>query len=197
MGVLSSCKPTRITTIQHNGVTFKIEFLDIYHGELNEILPGRPKSNGSAPIAEKALVTLQGRTVPFIAPAYNLSLSLQNGPKAAMPRPSSLPRYLLSAQLDCSVYVPRARLFDLARSYGPLFSVEVDVNLGFFNNACVLRYWEEDDAKDAERHVWAIGGTSVLLRAFDPCKIACSVSNHSFVIRRIIDKLPLEFASRN
>ncbi|KAF8518354.1 hypothetical protein BU17DRAFT_48641 [Hysterangium stoloniferum] len=110
-------------------------------------------------LSEKALTTLNGRSIPFVNPSAQLELSPfpPTNPPQVPPPPQAQPRLVrhLPPQFnDSSVY-------DIFRTYGPMLSVRVQAD-----GSATIQYYLEEDARNAEAalHCAEIGDSTIAIQ---------------------------------
>jgi polyadenylate-binding protein len=116
--------------------------------------------------AEKALATLNGRTIPELPAAVTLILSpyTPTSPPTALPPPNAQPRlvkHLPPGMTD-------SELYDLFRPYGALASVRAHSVFG--PDTGVVEFWREDDARIAEEalHCADVRGSNIAVQVYQP-----------------------------
>lgn len=116
--------------------------------------------------AEMALATLQGYPIPGANPSANLVLSPYppTNPPTPLPPPNASPRLvkqLPSGYTDTQLYL-------LFRPFGALASARTHTAFG--KDTGVIEFWNEDDAKFAERemHCAEVEGQNIAVQIYQP-----------------------------
>ncbi|KAI5122093.1 hypothetical protein M0805_002215 [Coniferiporia weirii] len=115
--------------------------------------------------AEKALATLQGRSISSIAPPAIVRLSPFPPDQATvLPSPSAAPRIVKQLPPGFT----DSQLYDLFRPFGPLANVRTQTLFGA--DTGVLEYWREEDAKAAEEnmHCAEVGDRNIAVQVYHP-----------------------------
>jgi len=96
--------------------------------------------------AEKALATLQSRTIPDLHPPVLLVLSPYppTNPPTPLPPPSALPRLVKHLPYGFT----DSQLYDIFRPFGALASARSQA--GFGPDTGMIEFWREEDARNAE-----------------------------------------------
>ena len=125
------------------------------------------KISFSQKIAEKALATLNGSTIPGILPPVYINLSPispSQHPPPLLPRPSAVPR--LVKQLPPGF--TDAQLYEIFRPYGPIGSARMQGQNQ--NDSGVIEFWNAEDAKNAEEamHCAEVDGYNIAVQVYQP-----------------------------
>ncbi|THH08058.1 hypothetical protein EW145_g2962 [Phellinidium pouzarii] len=115
--------------------------------------------------AEKALATLQGRSIAGLLSPSTIRLSPFPPDQATvLPSPFASPRVVKQLPPGFT----DAQLYDLFRPFGPLASVRTQTLFGA--DTGILEYWREEDAKAAEEnmHCAEVGDRNIAVQVYHP-----------------------------
>lgn len=136
-----------------------------------------PKSNCPESPAEKALATLQLRSIPGLQPAVPLVLSPYppTTPPTPMPLPSAIPRlvkHLPPGYTD-------SQLYDLFRPFGALASARVQAGFGI--DTGMIEFWREEEAALGEEalHCADVEGQNIAVQVYQPKRASTGASEFS------------------
>ncbi|TRM63710.1 hypothetical protein BD626DRAFT_569084 [Schizophyllum amplum] len=127
--------------------------------------------------AERALATLQGRSIPGTQPAVPLVLSPYppTDPPTPVPPPSAHPRlikHLPPGYTD-------GQLYDLCRPFGALASARASTHFGA--DTGMVEFWNEDDGQQAEEslHCEDIDGHSIAVQMYQPRRASGGMAEYA------------------
>ncbi|KAG9006967.1 hypothetical protein FRB93_008233 [Tulasnella sp. JGI-2019a] len=127
--------------------------------------------------AEKALATLQNRTLPPPAPPCNIVLSPfpPTSPPTSLPPPAAFPRLIKQLPFGIS----DSQLYDLFRPFGPLANVRSEA--GFGPDIGIVEFWREEDAHRAEAamHGAEVGDHAISMEVYQPRRAPGGLSDFS------------------
>lgn len=124
-------------------------------------------------LAEKALATLQARSIPGLQPPIVLVLSPypSTTPPTPLPPPSASPRlvkHLPPGYTD-------GQLYDVFRPFGALASVRTQTAFG--PDTGVVEFWREEDAREAEEamHCADVEGQNIAVQVYQPRRAGAGI----------------------
>ncbi len=133
-------------------------------------------------LAEMALATLQGQSVPDIYPPWSMILSHSPTLDSASPNGPRYPLYVFKGSSPANIMEGSSAqmVFRWFRSVGPLVSARSDVTMGKLQVATTIEYWNSIHGEIARFKTNNIHEDLQQLprfglRFYSPCSLRCSV----------------------
>ena len=144
-----------------------------------------------------ALATLRDTVVRGELPPWNLTLSHSLTEDLPMPETTLLPLYTSPCHDNMDKTAYAQTIFRWFRRAGPLYSLTMDVDIGYDDRVCVIEYWKEEHLRFARR----MGGNlrpnaeqtlfEEPVGVIDPWNLYCAVS--ASTVRPLSDPLRQEY----